>query len=114
MLEFLGAARAVDAHARSECFKAQKRAGADEAVPAYALAANDAFEQERPLAFLNLAKSADRGERVADKLAINRHQAGILRQRGELFESRSITHASLARAAVMFRIRKGSARAKSA
>src|SRR5438552_2144868 len=76
--------------------KAQERPGAEEAVAADALASDHALEQERPITFLNLAEGADRRERVADQLAIDRHDPGVAGQLGEFFKGRQIAHAASA------------------
>src|SRR5205814_5677462 len=72
--------------------EAQERAGAEERVAAEALAADDALEQERPVALLDLAERADRRQRVADQLAVDRHDAGAARQLDEFFVSGTVTH----------------------
>ena len=53
----------------------QKRSRAKETVAANPFAADDAFEEKGPIAFLNLAKRGDRRERVADELAIDGNDA---------------------------------------
>ena len=55
--------------------EAQKRPGAEKAVAAQALAADDAFEEKRPIAFLDFAESRDRRQGIADQLPVNRDQA---------------------------------------
>ena len=68
--------------------EAQERAGAEEAVAAEPFAADDALEEERPVALLDLAEGADRRERVADELAVDRHHAVAARQLDEFLEGR--------------------------
>src|SRR5262249_42230363 len=85
----------VDFDAAPERLEAQERAGAEEAVPADALAADDALEEERPFALLNFAEGADRRERVAHELAVDGHQAGAPGQFGELLERGAVTHRRL-------------------
>src|SRR5207253_704176 len=70
----------------------QERSGAEEAIAAQAFAADDAFEQERPVAFLDLAEGTDRGERITDQLAIDRHEAGVAGQLDKLFQAGTVTH----------------------
>src|SRR5213596_3299661 len=82
----------LDLHLAVESLKAQEGSGAKEAIAADALAAHDALKQKRPVLFLNLAKGADGRERVADQLAIHRHEAGVAGQRGALLEGRQVMH----------------------
>ena len=54
----------------------RKRVRPDETVTAEPLTAHDAFEEERPIAVVDLAERVDGGQRVADELPVDRHQAG--------------------------------------
>src|SRR5262245_49632009 len=65
---------------------------AEKTVAADALAADNALEQERPVALLHLAERGDGGERVAGELAIDRDDGMIPGQRGELVERRAVRH----------------------
>src|SRR5262249_48819248 len=65
------------------CFELAEWPRAEEAIAADAFAANDAFEEERPVAFLNLAEGRDRREGVAGELAIDRNHSVVPGQRGE-------------------------------
>src|SRR5438132_5946086 len=56
----------VDLHMPIKRLIAQEWTRADEAVSPQALAANDTFKEERPVAFLNLAEGAHRGKRISD------------------------------------------------
>ncbi len=82
--------------AAAERLEAEERAGAEETIAADALAADHALEQKRPIALLNLAKSADGGERVADEPPVDGHQTRLARQLDKFIESRTVTHGSLA------------------
>ena len=75
--------------------KTQKWSGTEKAVPPQSFAADHALEEKGPVAFLNLAESADRRQRVADQLTVDRHHAGITGQLGILFVARSIAHGGL-------------------
>src|SRR5439155_3862243 len=81
----------LDSHSAIMRLEAQEWAGAKEAVPTQPLAADHAFEEKRPVAFLNLAEGAHRRECVADQLPIDRHDAGGASQRGQLRERGTIT-----------------------
>ncbi len=87
----------MDLHARAISLETQEGTAADEAVAAQTFAADDALEQKRPVAFLNLAEGADRRQRVADELAIDRHQAhrpgGRAGQGNEFLEAGTMAHA---------------------
>src|SRR6266436_5919860 len=72
--------------------EAKERTGAEEAVTAEAFAADDALEEERPVAVLDLAKRGHRGERVADELPVDRNQAVVAGQVQEFVEGRAVTH----------------------
>src|SRR5262249_6265151 len=74
-------------HLAAHGLEAQERPGAQEAVAAQALAADDALEEEGPFAFLDLAESADRGQRVADELSVHRHQTAVSGQLQEFVEA---------------------------
>ena len=89
------AGRGLKDDAMTERLEAQERAGAEEAITAEAFAADDALEEKRPIALLNLAKGADGRERVADELAVDGHEAGLARQLDKFLEGRTITHCSL-------------------
>src|SRR5262245_1545259 len=69
--------RILDAYARSERLEPQKWSCAEETVTSQPLTADDALEQKRPISLLNLAESADRRQRIADQLAIDRYQARL-------------------------------------
>ncbi len=73
-----------------ERLEAQERARAEEAVAAQPLAADDAFEEERPVAFLDLAEGGDRRQRVADQLAIDRDDVALLGQLQKLVKGRQV------------------------
>ncbi len=88
-------ARGLKDDAGAERLEAQEGAGADEAVTAEPLAADDALEQKRPFALLNLTEGADGRERVADELAVDRHQAGLAGQLDEFLEGRMVAHGSV-------------------
>src|SRR5437899_3030507 len=75
--------RRFDLHMPVKRLKAQEWTGADKTIPAQALTADNAFKEEGPVAFLNLAEGAHRSERVSDQLAVNGNQAG---RAGELHE----------------------------
>src|SRR6266852_5923377 len=104
MVELLGGRRAqplpagrlcgtmLDAHAAIKSLRSQEWTGSQKAVAADPLAADHAFQEERPVLFLDLAESADRGQRVADKLAIDRHQIGVPSQRDKFIEGRAVVH----------------------
>src|SRR5262249_45377569 len=83
--------RPLQADARAERLEAQERPGPQEAVAAVAFAADDALEQKRPIALLNLAEGADGREGVADQLAVDRHEAVPPRQLRELLRGRVVT-----------------------
>ena len=85
-------ARRLKDDAIAERLEAQEGAGAEEAVAAEPFAADDALEQERPFAFLDLAEGADGRERVADELAVDRDQAGLAGQLDEFLEGRTVAH----------------------
>lgn len=72
--------------------KTQERPGAEEAVAADAFSADDAFEQERPVSFLDLAEGADRRQGVADQLPIDGHHAGAGRQGNKFIETGMVAH----------------------
>ena len=74
---------------------ADERRAADEAVPAVPLAADDAFKQERPIAFLHFAERADRRERVAQELAIHGDDGMTGRKPCEIVERREVTQRGL-------------------
>ena len=76
----------MNLHALLVRLKTQERAGADKAVTSQAFAADHALEQEGPVPFLDLAEGADRGQRIADELAIDRHQARVPSQLREFIE----------------------------
>src|SRR5260370_13517769 len=73
--------------------KSQPRTGADKAVSSQPLAAHHALENKRPVAFLNLAESADGGERVPDQLAIDGDETGRAGQFHELVKTWAVAHA---------------------
>ena len=89
------AGRRLEDDAVAERLEAQERAGADEAVAAEPLAADDALEEERPFPLLNFAEGADGRERVADELAVDGHEAGLAGQLGEFLEGRTVAHGSV-------------------
>src|SRR5262249_3936124 len=95
VLQLDEAAGPVQLDAAAERLEAQERARAEEAVAAQALAADDALEQERPVALLDLAEGADRGERVAGELAVDRHQVALAGEADELVERRVVAHGGL-------------------
>src|SRR5262249_7177892 len=73
---------------RAGRLEAQERPRAEETVASQPLAPDDALEQERPVALLNLAEGADRRQRVAGQLAVDRHQVALAGQSNELIERR--------------------------
>src|SRR5438128_6261451 len=73
--------------------EAQPRSRADKTVPAQALAADDAFKEEGPVAFLNLAEGTHRRERISDQLAIDRNQAGRAGELHEFVKRGAVAHA---------------------
>ena len=75
-----------------ERLEAEERPGAEEAVAAEPLAADDALEQERPVALLDLAEGADRRESVAEELAVDGDDRVPGRQLGELVERGEVAH----------------------
>ena len=82
----------LDLHLAVPGLEAQERPGAKEAVTSQPLAAHHALEQERPVSLLDLAKRAYRGQRIADQLTIDRHQAGAIGQRDKFMKGRKIAH----------------------
>src|SRR5205823_1408344 len=82
----------LDADAAVVCLEAEERPAADEAVPADALAADDALEQEGPVAVVDLAEGGDRRQRVADQLPEDGDEAGVARQRQEFVKTRTVAH----------------------
>ena len=77
-------------------FKRAKRPRTEEAISPDPLPADDALEQERPVALLELAERGDGRERVAGEPAVHRHDRVAVRQRGELVERRTVRHRTLA------------------
>src|SRR2546427_537912 len=57
----------LEQHALSPGLEAQKGPGAKKAVTSQPFPADNAFEEKRPISFLDLAKGAYRGERVATR-----------------------------------------------
>src|ERR1700736_217254 len=70
----------LDLHAAIERLETDERPGTEEAITAEAFAVDHALEEKRPIAFLDLAEGADRRQRVADELAVNRHDAALFGQ----------------------------------
>ena len=68
-----GRGRRLGDGAAVERLELEERPRAEEAVAADPLAADDALEEERPVALLDLAEGADGRERVAGELAVHRH-----------------------------------------
>ena len=92
-----GASEAIiDADAAIPGLEQKERIGAEEAVTAEALAADDAFEQERPVAALELVERGDGREGIAQQLAIDRHHAVLAREFEVFGQAREIAHAGLA------------------
>src|SRR5207302_7739912 len=84
----------LDLYSASPGLEAQEWAGAEKAITSQPLAADNAFEKKGPVPFPNLAKRADRRERVADELAIHRHQARVPGEFCKFIEGREVTHGS--------------------
>src|SRR5262249_37333978 len=76
----------------AERLEAQERPGAEEAVASQPLAADDALEEKGPISLLNLAEGANRRQRIAGELAIDRHQVALAGQADELVEGRMVAH----------------------
>src|SRR5262249_343942 len=93
MIQPLNAFVCLDFDTTIPSLETQKGARADEAVTPKPFAADDAFEQERPIALTDFAKSGHRRERVADKLPVNRHQGMRLGQLEKLIQGGTETHA---------------------
>src|SRR5262249_42861256 len=90
----------VAADLRAEGLEAEERPGAEEAVAAQPLAANNALEEERPVPLLDLAEGGDRRECVADELAVDRHETRAPGEVQELFQIGVVAHAGFPRYAL--------------